>query len=251
MSSNEKFDTNVLFSGGAGMFLQYHDVIKPAYLYAIISMILTNRTYGIPVEIIKNFSVLSILEWYINRRYKNPLKQLDFLETTNIDVLDDLLYTIMSNDSSIYTLSPALNINRMLYVYRKQHMTFPIYVYSEKHEPLIQMDCEQLFEGIQCKYLYGDLDTAIKNCDQNFTYIFSDIELVKNACEILTGSCSHVLLASDYRYNYIDNHRTFKYDLKEMMLQHPFVRIGTTLTMDMQSVCNSLAEISTMYQGES
>jgi len=238
------FDTKVFFVGGAGMFLQYHDIVKPAYLYTVIKMILTEKTYGLPVDIIKDFSITSIIEWYKNRRYINPLKQLDWAHQIDPKELDKLLFDLMKDDESIYTLSPMLNVDRMFYVYRQQHMNFPVYVYSEHEEPFIKKDCQNIFQGINCQYLHGDLRKAIEKCDNNFTYIFSDIELAKEASEILTGTYSHVLVASDYRYNYIDNLKTFKYDLPDLMTRHPFIRLGTTTAMDMNFLKDAFENIT-------
>jgi len=238
------FDTSHFFSGGAGLFLQYHDIVKPAYLYAIIKMAITNETYGLPINIIKDFSILSIIEWYINRRYKNPLQCLDFNHSIEPEYLDELLYKILIDDSSIYKYSPVLNINKMMHVYRRQHMMFPIYVYSEKEEPYIKEDCKSIFQGIQFKYLHGDLRKAIESCDQNFTYIFSDIDLVKEATQILTGTCSHILLSNEYRYNYKDNCKTFKYNLMELGANHPFVRIGLTTAIDINSLAKSFTSLT-------
>lgn len=231
----EKF----MFSGGAGMFIQYHDIVKPAYLYAICKMLLTNETYGLPFQIIKNLSPTGMIEWYTKRRYINPLKCLDFDNKASNDQLDDIMHHILISDDSIYDLAPALNIKRLLSVYHKQHMSFPIYVYSEKEEPYIKMDCKNLFNGIPIKYVFGDLKECIHECDQNFTYIFSDIELVRKAAEILSGLCSHVLLPMEYRYNYIDNCRTFKYDLMDLSKKYPFNRIGTTLAIDYDNLIRS------------
>ena len=72
------FDTNALFAGGAGMFLQYYDVVKPIYLYAILSIMLSNTDPGLPVDILYSMSPVSLVEWYIKRRYINPIKSLDW-----------------------------------------------------------------------------------------------------------------------------------------------------------------------------
>ena len=78
-------------------------------------------------------------------------------------------------------------------------------------------------------WTYFDSDKGcVRKCDENFTYIFSNLEMLKNGADILKGTYSHVLLANDYRYNYIDNHKTLKYDMKELMFSHPFIRTGTT-----------------------
>lgn len=232
MLENKPFDTGPFFSGGAGMFLQYHDVIKPVYLYAILQMILTKQSYGLPIDIVSHLSIISLIEWYVNRRFKNPLKCLDYANKIDVSQLDKLLHDVMANDPSIYRLCPVLNIEKMLQVYRTQHMVFPIYVYSEVEEPYIKTDCQSIFNGIEFHYFFGDLKSCIEKCDQNFTYIFSDVDLVEKAAEILYGTCSHILLARDYRYNYIDNRKTFKCNLKDLATSHPFIRIGTTLVMD-------------------
>ena len=244
ITDGRQFDTNLFFSGGAGMFVQYHDIIKPAYLYAIAKMIITKESFGLPVDIIKNFSFISIIEWYMNRRFKNPLQCLDFNHIIDPKELDDLMYHILLNDDSIYKFSPALNVQRMLSVYRQQHMSFPIYVYSENEEPYIKEDCKSVFQGITFKYLHGDLKSAIQSCDQNFTYIFSDIELVKEVSNILTGTCSHILLAHEYRYNYIDNGKTLKYNLKDLATSHPFIRIGLTNAIDVKRLATSFTNLT-------
>ena len=241
--TNGLFDTAPLFSGGAGLFLQYHDIVKPAYLYSVLKMIITNETFGLPIDTIKDFSFLSIIEWYTNRRFLNPLRCLDYNHQIDQKILDDLLQTILLNDSSIYKYSPTLNIRRMLSVYRQQHMTFPIYIYSENEEPGIQEDCKSIFNGISFKYLHGDLKEAISSCDQNFTYIFSNVELVKNAADILLGTCSHILLSQEYHYNYKDNGNTLKYDLTDIASNHPFVRIGLTNVIDIRDLATSFANL--------
>lgn len=244
INDGKKFDTNVFFSGGAGMFIQYHDIIKPAYLYAVVKMIITKQYFGLPVNIIRKLSILSLIEWYIRRRYKNPLQCLDYAHCLDPKEVDQLLQRILETDSSIYRLSPPLNIQQMFSVYRRQHMSFPVYVYSELDEPSIEKDCKNVFQGIGFQYLHGDLEDCIKQCDQNFTYIFSDIELVKKSAEILTGTCSHILLAGDYRYNYKDNGVTMKYDLNEIASNHPFIRIGITNAVDMSRLAVDFSKLN-------
>ena len=245
INDQKTFETGSFFSGGAGMFIQYHDVIKPVYLYAIVKMIITGNTFGLPVNIIQNMSLLSIVEWYTRRRYRNPLQQLDWAHKSDSQTLDDIMLNILTNDPTIYTLCPLLNMDRMFQVYRHQHMSFPIIIYSEHDEPTIKDDCKHILSGIPHKYIHGNLKEAISKCDQNFTYIFSDIELVKHATEILTGTYSHILLTKDYRYNYTDYYKTPKYDLQELMLQHPFTRLGSTIAIDIASLGHGLNTIST------
>ena len=240
----KNIETGNFFVGGEGMFIQYHDILKPVYLYAVMKMIITNETFGVPVNIIEDFSIASIIEWYKNRRYKNPIQQLDIEHKTDESILNQILSQVLSNDSSIYKLAPPLNIERMFSVYRSQHLSFPVFVYSENYEPGIEEDIKSILTGVDYKYVYGDLEECIKKCDQNFTYIFSDIELVKSAANILHGTYSHVLLARDYRYNYIDNYKNFKYNLEDLMRKHPFIRLGTTTAMDIGLLDDAFDNIS-------
>ncbi len=239
---NKTFETNHFFSGGAGMFLQYHDIIKPIYFYAIIKILLTEIQIDLPFQIIKSMSITSLIEWYVGRRFKNPLRCIDFKHIIDPDYLDHVLKEVLNTDPSIYRLCPGLNIQKLLDVYIRQRMTFPFYVYSEEFDPFIEDDCKRVFNGISFQYLYGDLKDAIKSCDQNFTYIFSDIELVKRSAEFLKGTCSHILLAREYRYNYIDNCKTFKYDLNDLVHRYPFIRIGTTMVVDFKKLALSMNE---------
>lgn len=247
--SKIQLDTNVIFSGGAGMFIEYYDVIKPVYLYAIFEMILTRETFGLPINILGNMSIFSLVEWYQNRRYINPLKCLDYNHYLDDDQLNAMLRGFLLHDNSLYDLAPPLNIMKMMEVYYSHHMSFPIYVYSKTEEPYIAEDCRKLFKGIHVEYVFGDLTEAIKKCDQNFTYIFSDIELVNEAAKILMGTCSHILLARDYRYNYKDGHKTFKYSLDELCNQYPFIRIGTTLATDIVQLAASFRHLEEKFYG--
>ena len=111
------FDTNVFFSGGAGMFLQYEDLIKPIGLYTIVKMLISNISYGLPLHLLSEMTNLSMVEWYMNRRYRNPLRCLDFLHRLDSDELDDLYQRILAEDPSIYQLSAPLNVVRMMSVY--------------------------------------------------------------------------------------------------------------------------------------
>ncbi len=232
-------DTNVFFSGGNGMFIQYHDIVKPVYLYAIMRMMIIDETFGLPFKIIKNFPLLSQLEWYTNRRYRNPLQQLDFKHSIDPSILDALMQKYLAQDYSIYKIAPLLPTMRMFDVYRMQRLQFPVFIYSSEYEENIRIDVENVFEGINHKYVYGNLKEALRQTENNFTYIFSDIECVKESTKILLGTCSNILVPRDYRYNFTDNFQHFKYDLHQLAYEHPFCRIETILAMDLRLMNNA------------
>lgn len=222
------------------MFVQYHDVVKPTYLMAVIKLLTGKETYGLPIDSIRSLSILSLIEWYLRRRYRNPLRSVDFLRQFSDERVDEILTTILRSDDSLYRLAPVLNIQRLLSSYTKQRMTFPVYVYTEQEEPYVREDCKQLFPGVPVTYLHGDLEKALGHCSQNFTYMLSDITLLEKLAVLLTGTCSHLLLASDYRYNYKPRGQGPKINLGEMMENHPFIRLETSTVCDPMNLAISL-----------
>lgn len=228
MPTDFQFDTDAFFSGGAGMFIQYDDIIKPIGMYVVLKMIVSEDGYGLPINILKELTNFSLVEWYVNRRYINPLRNLDFLHKLDPKELDLLYEQILDSDPSIYRISPSLNVVKMFSIYRKQQMRFPVYIYHPTNSDAIKNDCNSMMSGVNIKYVHGEIEDALNFGGQNFTYIFSDIEMLKRASEVLHGTCSHVLLAGDYRYNKIGCTQKFKYDLLHIAKHHPFIRMGTT-----------------------
>lgn len=236
---NQPFDTSKLYSGGAFLFIQFEDVVTPIYLFAIIKLIITNISYGIPIHIIKDMSILSLTEWYIKRTHINPIQQLDYNHQLTEQQSYDLLYKILQ-DKSIYDYSPVMNIGPMLDVYKYKKMIIPVYIYSPYNDENIKYFCSKHFPEIPIIYKFGNLRDAIPLLENNGTFIFSNIELYKQACEFLKGKYAHVLLGGEYRYNYIDNCITPKYSLKLLMYNNPFVMTGITSVINTKALANSL-----------
>ncbi len=239
IKDGRQFDTNVFFSGGAGIFLQYHDVVRPINLYAVIKMIITNTTYGLPLSLISNMSIYPLMEWYLKRRFINPLRCLDPAKKLDSDDVNKVLSLVLENDPSIYKLAPILNVSLMMQACRERNINFPVFIYNETYDAHIERDAKTIFPGIQTRFIYGDIREAVTKCSQNFTYILSDIELLEKLASILEGTCSHILLTREYRYNYNDHCRTFKYSLYDIAKAHPYVRIGTTVAFDVKRVALS------------
>lgn len=237
---NQNVNTNVFFSGGAGIFIEYYDIVRPVYLYAALKMLYTNTTYGLPLEMIKHLSSSSLVEWYCNRRYQNPLYSLDPLHKATHSQLDSLLSSVLQRDSSIYKLAPPLNIYLMMQACVSHKISFPVYVYTSNYDEHAHADSKSIFPGMPTHYLHGPLDKTLSQCDQNFTYIFSNIHTLVQAAYLLKGTCSHVLLAREYRYNYKDFFKTYHYDLFDIQSTHQFLRIGTTFALDRKRLANAI-----------
>jgi hypothetical protein len=244
------FDTNVFFSGGAGMFLQYHDVVKPTFLTAVFKILLSNLDVGLPVQMIRPLSILSLTEWYLRRRYWNPLKCLDYQHLYSDAELDKILMDILASDDSVYSLGPILNIRKLLAAYSKQQMRFPIFIYTEDYEEHVKTDCKSLFPGIKTTYLHGKFEDVLQKCDNNFTYMIANHDLYQRAVVALHGTYSHLLLAGDYRYNFRPRDRRPKCDLPALMAAHPFVRLETNNVCDPTELAIALKNLSDRFRAE-
>ena len=120
-------------------------------------------------------------------------------------------------------------------------MNIPVFIYNEYQDDNLENDMKNNFPSIKFNFLYGDLKQSIQQCDENFTYILSDIEILKNLSELLIGTYSHLLLSDDYSYNY--EGRKFKYDLLDIQVHTPFLRIGTIQAVDLNSLLKSFGGI--------
>ena len=242
----KSFDTNVFFSGGAGIFMSYHDIVKPTYLWAVLKMMTMGNSIGLPFDTLHYLSTLSLTEWYTNRRYINPLRSIDYLGQYQPEQLDELITEVLKADDSIYRLCPRMNVARLLAPYTSQHMTFPVYVYTEQFETGVASDVNSLFPGVPVTYVYGNLEDALSRCDQNFTYMVSDIEQFVILAKLLEGTYSHILLASDYRYNRKPDGK-FKYNLKSIMESYPFIRVETFIACNIPDLVQAIGELLTNF----
>lgn len=243
MNEENKVSPNGFFSGGGGFFIEYFDIVRPIYLFIIIDMIMTNNTFGLPTDIIESMNNKSIIEWYIKRRYINPLKCLDFYNIINLDELDSLLDDYITH-VPLYQVCPTMNIHKMMEIYKNDHLDIPVFIYTEKEYQHVKNDIHMSFSGINVRYLTGDLVKCLQSCGPNFTYIFSTMNALKIAVDFLKGTCAHVLLSREYRYNQVGLPISLEQELGGIMQANPFVRIGTTTSVDMEALLSSLVSIS-------
>lgn len=246
ITDGKVFDTNAFFAGGAGIVIQYEDTIKPIQLFALIKMIRNDISFGLPIKTLAEFTQRSLIEWYINRPHPNILKSLDYQNKLDEELADQLVYEILSKDASLYHLSPELNIVSMLDVYVSQHMQIPVKIYHKIPDDHIIQDMRHRFKKMNIEFVSGSLKELVDQTHiNNFTYIFSNIEYVKEICDYLLGSYSHVLLASDYGYN--KKGTKFRYDLLELQRTHPFLRIGILSCINMNNILRSFDALAVDY----
>lgn len=213
------YDAGHTFYGGSSLFIEFHDIIKPVYLMAIIKLIMSDKKYrfGLPVEMIENFSLISIIEWYLNRSHINPLKLLDPARKATDEDLNSLLHKILDSDPKLYLTAPLLNAEKLISIIRLQKLGIPILVYSEQFEPNIE-PCLSTWSNTS--YIYGPFEQVITKVPNNSSFIFSNIEYAKRLIDsVKFDTLGSIMIASDYYYNF-KNKGIYKYDFIDEMVKH-------------------------------
>ena len=211
------YDSAHTFYGGSTLFVQYHDVVKPIYLTAVLKLLYSkDNPYGLQTNLIKDFSLFSILEWYVNRSFINPLKLLDPAHKATDEQLNTIMKKILQSDPSLYTSAPYLNAEKLIAVIRLQKLGIPIIVYTEEYEEPVT---ETISHWSNTQYLYGNFEQIISKLPNNSSFIFSDINLAKRLIDASNfDTIASVMIASDYYYNFKDKD-TYKYDFVQEMIK--------------------------------
>ena len=234
------FNSSKSFFGGASILIQYHDLIRSTYLMAIIKMILNKEIqFGLPFEIISQFSKLSLVEWYKNRTYFNPLQSLDIKHQATQDDLDKIMLRVLNADPSLYKLAPILDTYKMIFTMFKSNFDIPLYIYSQNYEPGIQLDIQNI--TYPAKYIHGDLSEIVPKIPTNSTYIFADIELLKKCINYIPQKTSaNIILSSDYGYNLRKG--SYKYNIGELLMKDfkPFILVNNISIFRIPQVLNDL-----------
>ena len=236
------FNASKTFFGGSALIVQYHDVLKPVYLTAIIKMLMNkNLQFGLPFDIIKSFSLLSLIEWYKGRSFINPLKLLDPNRKATNEQLQQMLNIILK-DNSIYKLSPLLDTIRLIIASEQNKLDVPLYIYSEQFEEGIDKDL--YYMQMNCKYIHETIKTLIERTPPNATYLFSNIDLLKDSLELIDPKKSaNFILVSDYRYNFLNNQ--YKYNFSDLLskLFKPFIMINNISIFNNLRVMNDYTNL--------
>ena len=236
---NHSFNSSTIFFGGASFFVQYKDALKPIYLMALIKM-LHNKSFrfGLPFEIIENFSLMSVMEFYLNRSKLNPLQQLDFKHKFTEQV-DQILSKVLS-DHSLYNLCPFLSTAKLVSVMKDQNFNIPIFVYNETYDEGIAKDVSALSNSPI--FIYGPIEEVITKIPNNSTMIFSNIERIVETIKAAPRKMVlNLLLTSDYHYNFKSN-LEYKYNLSEIITREfkPFIKASNINVFNKVEIINNI-----------
>ena len=199
--------------------IEYNDILK-APMATLLSVIRSN----IKLREIMDFSKIDglsnkgLMEWYVTRRYNNPLEDLIKKEVPyDKENIDGLLYSQLSCSSNFIDYSEPLLFIQTLKILISREIVKKIFVYSPIKLPGLEDDMK-LYIDKEITYLYGSFVDCLKKIPPDSTYVLSDIEKV----EILNSNnklnMNAVIVPYSYRYNYkVTDKTTLKVNFDEFL----------------------------------
>lgn len=202
-----------VFLNSQCLFLEYADIIKSPY-FNFVYMIMqhpNNFSENYVTEKFLGFDPPSLVEWYINRSYQNPLMDLirpEALEHVPAKVLDEFLNNQIEQIPSVNYTAAWLNmadVVRQLST-EKASIVKKIIIWHPYENNAIKNDISSYF-GPRVHFITGDLQECLRYVPDDSTYVFSDIMNIEVI--LAEGKLKHcsVLVPEDYRYNFTEENK--------------------------------------------
>lgn len=200
-----------VFLNSQCLFVEYTDIIKSPYFIFLHSLILYPNQFSeyLDIDRLRGYDLESLSEWYINRKYQNPLMDLlkdKYKDTIFPYKLDELFNNIINNYPNLITLSPLLNFSSVIkgLNINKNSIVKKIVIWNLYPNDIIRKDIRENF-GDNIHFVTGELYDVLKNVPDDSTYVFSDISNISVLLDSNKLNLSSVLVPKEYKYNYIDN----------------------------------------------
>lgn len=212
------------WSGTTALMVEYDDVIRAPMLEVIKAIRKSKNLWEIlNLNEIEYLYDEGVLEWYRQRKNRNP-----FLDLPHGDDIDDeFLNELMSkylNSTMLYTTNGReLEFVSCIRYIASQHFKMKCYVYNEYGNKFIRHDLKVLFPEISFEIRTGSFKEAISDLPRDTTYAISDINKLQVLADTNHLAFSGVMLADGYRYNYNEEQQgNLKVDPDELKDKHPF-----------------------------
>lgn len=224
--SNMRFIENGdIFTNANAIVIEFLDVCMcPGF--SIMNDLRRIGTEGSVYSKYKDYSNISLLEWYINRKHNNFLYELYNIDSNDPkkSTIDTMYKECMRIPTYYLEKSFRLNFMTILdYLKDTKTLVSKLYIYSDFEIPPIKTFLDHYHMTIPSEYIFGDFRELLhtKLTDEKTTYVFSDIEKIKIMKDENRLKLSSIILPSEYRYNKIDMYR-LKYPINEWQKEIPF-----------------------------
>lgn len=201
---NSKKPKNFLVDDGV-LFVEFDDIIKSVSLSLslMLSKLKTPDNLLLDVDLIKNYNLIAMMEWYRFRENRNVIKELSRVKGSDED-FESILKLLLEKYDVVYKCSQILKGTDLIAVALEHKLCDEIIIYSDYTNQHYVKECTRMF-GDNVTVIGGDFEDAVRNVPFNTTYVLSDIDKVDKLFDLNKLDCTSVLLPTDYKYNDIEN----------------------------------------------
>ena len=224
-ANNKNFFTN-----SECVFVEYCDGVKLPW-FVLLTFMQRSPSIGelFDMDQILCLDENGLLEWYLNRRHRNPLYDLckfdvdsEDLSEREVEFLNDLdeLLDEWCNVKDVYDIELTTNITPLLQHIAYTKLVKQIVVYHPTENKFIEEDVKELF-GPLAELKTGDINDVISELPTDTLYIFSDAENISVLEDVKGLDYSAILAVQDYKYNWTDDN-VYLVNFEELEKQYVF-----------------------------
>lgn len=214
-------DNSNIFFNSDYIVVEYIDLIKSPY-FILLDLIRKNDRIReiLKLELIDGLDDDGLYEWYINRKHKNFLIDLNrYPDKISNEELDKILDDQISLTPVFFKNAEFLTIRDMMIVMKEHKMVKDIIIYYPHSNTFAKEDLEYEL-GYDFTFM-SNFDEILDLVGRNSTFFLSDIDLVYKMRDRDILQFSSITIPIEYRYNKIDM-ENFKIDFLELYRKTPF-----------------------------
>lgn len=218
------------FTNSSCIFIEYCDGLALpwlVFLSFLANMPTMDKLFNL--EKIRCLDEFGLMEWYLNRKHRNPLYDLCYFDVDDVNLsddeldflsgLDDMLEEALMNEH-LYEISLTTNAVPIIQHILMAEFVPRVIVYHPVDNPYIKDDIHEMF-GEKAELMTGDIEDVLKNVPNDSMYIFSDAENISLLEDIDKLDYSAILAVQDYSYNWVSDDK-FLVDFDELEKDHIF-----------------------------
>lgn len=208
---------NEIFQNSQCLFVEYTDIIRSPYFIFLMLMMQHPNNFSkyFNLDIFDGYGIEELSEWYIHRKYQNPLMEImmpEVQEKMKESDLNEFMNNELKLHEDLVKLSPLLNFGNAILTVPDNIIKSTVIWYPYENT-VIEDDVIETF-GDKVRFVTGDLMDALETVPSDATYVFSDITNIDLLFEKHKLYLSSVIIPKEYGYNYIDEER-LKIDVDE------------------------------------
>ena len=223
-SNNTSFFTN-----SKCVFIEYCDGLSlPWLVFLSFLSDIPGMDKLFDLDQIRCLDEFGLMEWYLNRKHRNPLYDLCYFDVDGeltedqiefVSGLDDMLEEALRN-KHIYEINLTTNAVPILHHILTAEFVPSIVVYHPVENEYIKEDIHDMF-GNKAEFKTGDIEDVLKEMPDDSMYIFSNAEYISILEDVDKLDYSAILAIHDYDYNWISDEQ-FLVNFEELEKDHVF-----------------------------